>query len=379
MAQLAMRALTTFLVLIVCNLNCKNLEAETIKLGLLIGTNSILASEAAQIRDAVRMAQSSIAIDSSKNFKFEILEKDTKLNPDLALNAFRELTSSNKDLSFIIGPQSTGEVKKVAAYAEQSRIILISPSARSDDLATYSKWVFRTRHSQKQEAKFLSQFIYSKIGNSPLHTLILDSFAGTSYVQIFKPAFDKIGGKFGMFEDLSVDRPAYSQIFQRLKLKDAKNLFVISLGVQVADLMLEASDNELNLRFFGTSDNNSQIILERAGKLAEGFYFPYSFDPDSNSQSSSFAKDFQIMINRPADYAAANAYDAVMILSNCLEKVGSDSEAVRSCLSYTRNYAGAGGNLSFDSEGNASRDLFIKTVRNGRFVKLAIEKNSRTP
>ena len=68
--------------------------------------------------------------------------------------------------------------------------------------------------------------------------------------------------------------------------------------------------------------------------------------------------------------AAANAYDAAMILSFCLEKVGNNPDAVKSCLFYIRNYQGAGGPLSIDRNGNCRRELFLKTVKNGKFARL---------
>lgn len=343
--------------------------AESLKIGLLAGFNSILSSEAKQISNGVKLAVNEVSADSSKKFKFQVAERDTQLNPKSAIQAFQELTR-NQAVRYFIGPHSTDEVSQTAPFAEKAGSILITPSARSDDISMINSSVFRTRHSQLQESRFFAPYIFSRIKKAPLNVLILDSFAGYSFVRNFKPEYGRIGGNFGLFEDLMLNRPNYGQIIHRLKTSDASNVYVVSLGVQVADLMLEAEDAGLELDFFGTSENNESLIIERAGDLAEGFTFPYAFDPDRNSSSATFASIYKASFGESASQTAANAFDATMILSACLERVGDNVNAVKSCLFYIRNYQGAGGPLSIDRDGNCRRELFLKTVKQGKFIKL---------
>ena len=69
------------------------------------------------------------------------------------------------------------------------------------------------------------------------------------------------------------------------------------------------------------------------------------------------------------DAVAANTYDAVMLLISCLEKTTASPELVKSCLYSTKSFTGVGGVFSIDSNGDVSRLLFIKTVKDGRFVR----------
>ena len=344
--------------------------AESLKIGVLAGFNSILSAEAQQISNGVKLAVRNLSQDDSKRFKLQVIERDTQLNPKIAIQALQDLRR-NQAVRYIIGPHSTDEVSQAAVFAEKSDSILITPSARSDDISLINNSVFRTRHSQSQESSFFAPYILSRIKRSPLNVLILDSFAGYAFVKNFKPEYSRIGGNFGLFEDLLLNRPNYAQIIQRLKMNAASNVYIVSLGVQVADLMLEAQDAGLKLDFFGTSENNESLIIERAGNLAEGFTFPYAFDPEKNSASAEFAADYQASFGSAASQTAANAYDAVMILSTCLERVGDSVNAIKSCLFYIRNYQGAGGPLSIDRNGNCRRELFLKTVKDGKFVRLS--------
>lgn len=344
--------------------------AETVGIGLMAGFNSILSEEAYQISNGVKLAAKAINGNGAKSHKFDVVEKDTALDPNLATQTFNSLTQGPDGVKFIIGPQSTREVAQIAPLAKKAAVVLITPSARSDDNSMLNEFVFRTRHSQQQESEFFAPYILRETRNAPLHTLILDSSAGYAFVQSFKTEFSKIGGRFGLFEDLLIDRPNYAQIINKLKANNAAYVLVISLGVQVADLMLEADDAGLKIKFFGTSDSNNDIILKRAGNLAEGFTFPCAFDPENNKESASFASQYSLAFGAPATSAAANAYDAAMLLSACLERVGVSADAVKSCLFYTRNYPGAGGPLTIDRNGNGKRQLFVRTVKNGKFVRL---------
>ena len=64
----------------------------------------------------------------------------------------------------------------------------------------------------------------------------------------------------------------------------------------------------------------------------------------------------------------ANSYDAIMLLSSCVESCGKTKEAVRKCLAQTKDYVGVGGVFSIDAKGDAVRKLVIKTIKNGQFV-----------
>jgi len=56
-----------------------------------------------------------------------------------------------------------------------------------------------------------------------------------------------------------------------------------------------------------------------------------------------------------------------MIVVDAIKKVGNDAEKLKIQLLKT-NFNGATGKTIFDSDGNAQREVIIKTIKNGKFV-----------
>ncbi len=355
-----------FLLILGLCLTATRLQAQVVKLSVITASNSILAAEAQEIINGTKLAIQQVNNNSGLKFGFEVELHDSQLDP----SAVEGIISKLNDTNYIIGFQIVRELQQIADLAVSQRKVIISPAIRSDLSGMQNDFIFRTRHTQKQEAEFFSRYIYQSIGRMPLSSIILDSDAGATQIKLFKPAYDSLGGKFGFFDDLYLDRPDYQALIQKLQVNNAKALYTLGLSVQVADIISEASFAGLQLKMFGSSDNHNQIIIERAGKAAEGFTIPYPFDFEGNPQSAAFARDYAMQFNQFPGYIAANAYDAVRVLSACLEKVGDNPSAVKSCLYYIRDFDGAGGKFSIDRNGNSHRELFVKAVRNGKFKKI---------
>ena len=75
---------------------------------------------------------------------------------------------------------------------------------------------------------------------------------------------------------------------------------------------------------------------------------------------------------RPKDATiyAVNGYDAVMLLATIIGRVGADPEKVKPALYELSGYIGAGGELRFDSNGDAIRNVKLYVVRKGKFKSL---------
>ena len=111
--------------------------------------------------------------------------------------------------------------------------------------------------------------------------------------------------------------------------------------------------------------------MDAAGDSANGVIYPFPFDETSqNIVQKEFRQKFLSTCGVTAEVFAANSYDALMVLSNCFKKAGIDSVKVKGCLYGTQNYNGVSGTLSFDQNGDVEKPFIVKTVKDGKFVKL---------
>jgi branched-chain amino acid transport system substrate-binding protein len=134
-------------------------------------------------------------------------------------------------------------------------------------------------------------------------------------------------------------------------------------------ILVQAHELGIDANFYHIGVEGPDLV-GTAGDLAEGIFYPYSYDNQSASpEVQTFYEKYVQRFGTEPDTIAANAYDAAYLLSNCFEKVGDTVESVKRCLYETENFEGASGIYGFDEHGDAVKEIFIKTIKDGEFVR----------
>ncbi len=131
------------------------------------------------------------------------------------------------------------------------------------------------------------------------------------------------------------------------------------------------------VRLLGGPGWNSQATVDRGGKFVEGAIFVDGFfigDPDPRVQR--FVKMFRDTLRSDPHLPDAQAYDAASIIAAGLAQHPQTRAALRTWLSTLKNFAGVTGKISFDPDGEATRDLYILTIERGQIVKFEAPKAS---
>src|SRR3989344_3814371 len=87
-------------------------------------------------------------------------------------------------------------------------------------------------------------------------------------------------------------------------------------------------------------------------------------------EEKEYMEKYKAVYGSENEILSANGYDALKILSQCIEQEKSDVEKVNMCLYTIKEYAGASGVFSLDQNGDAVKHLIIKTVKDRTFIKL---------
>ena len=123
--------------------------------------------------------------------------------------------------------------------------------------------------------------------------------------------------------------------------------------------------------WLGTFGAETAPLLRDYGNYAEGLTYPYPYDPSSNLTSvKDFVDMYQSRYNETPDNTAANSYDALMVLAKGIEIAGEDPDKVKAALLEIKDFPGASGTFSFDKNGDVKKNIIIKQVKNGKFVKV---------
>jgi ABC-type branched-subunit amino acid transport system substrate-binding protein len=95
-----------------------------------------------------------------------------------------------------------------------------------------------------------------------------------------------------------------------------------------------------------------------------------AFDPEGDPTAAEFASLYAAKFAQEADIYAAHAYDAVRLLAQVMAKAGPGAAGLQRGLLSVRNYKGAAGSTTFDSNGDVIQPYQICAVDAGRSVPL---------
>jgi len=127
----------------------------------------------------------------------------------------------------------------------------------------------------------------------------------------------------------------------------------------------------MNAQWLGGFGSETASLLKEYAAISEGLTYPYPYDLNSELPSvRAFIAAYQTKYGELPDNSAANAYDALKVLSVAIAQSGESPVNVKSALVGIQNYAGGSGLLSFDANGNVQKEILIKQVKDGKFVRV---------
>lgn len=342
---------------------------ETIKIGVIAPLTGVRADAGEFTRNALAVAEEEINADTARRFKAQFLFEDSKYEPAPAVSALRKLIDVD-GVRFVIGPHGSSEVLATAPIAEQARVILIAPASQTSEVSQAGDYVFRVIHNSAQEAPISALFVARRMKSDTIHFLALNTAITDAYLKDFAPVFEKAGKKIGLVEKFDSKAGDFKTELVKIKSKNPTDIFLIATPKHAGLILKQANELGVKVQFYNIGVEGPDII-QIAGPAAEGLLYPYSYDSARKDESvTRFYVVYSARFKREPDTIAANVYDAAFLISNCVEKVGDDVEKVKQCLYETKDFNGASGVFSIDENGDAVKNIFFKTVKNGQFVRV---------
>jgi len=341
-------------------------EKETVNIGVIMPLSGIRADGGAYASNGLNLALGEINSDLGRKYKINLLFEDSEYKPDKAATAIQKLISVD-GVKFAIGEMGSSQVLAMAPIAEKNRVILMNPWAQSTDLSSAGDYIFRTTITTEQEADFFAGFIAKRA--KKIDFIGINTAYYKSYVASFTAAFEKLGGTVGLVEKLEQDATDAKTELTKLKLAGAKDILIVSVPKQSGMILKQARELGIEANFYGVSPLESKEMLQVAGNASNGLIYPLPYDiRDTQKSAVAYREKYLARYGEINEMLSANCYDSLYLLSNCFEEVGANTGAVKLCLYNTKNYDGASGKFSFDSNGDVKKDFIIKQVNDGKFV-----------
>lgn len=324
------------------------------------------------IKNAVELAIQEIndagGIDGTE---IRAVYEDDQLQVQPAVAAVQKLSADN-DVSAIIGPVASSSTIAAAKAAESSGILLVSPASTSNEISGMSPWVTRTIAPDNYEAEAMVGFA-KKSGYEAVSIVCVDNAGTKGPANIFKAEFGKRGGTIPDFEVVAQGQSDLRIHMTKVASSKPDAVYLLGYALELGSMIKQFREQDAATPILSFQVMEEPKVREIAGDAAEGVIFttPTMYGDFATGKAKEFIAAYKAKYNKEPGIFAANAYDAVYVVTLALESTGSDRLKIRDAVRQTRQFDGATGVFDIDEvSGDSNQQPRFMVVKQGQLQLL---------
>jgi len=343
----------------------------------------------------------------------ELVIRDTKGDPETAIEAIKELAVKEKAL-VTIGPLVSRVAEGVVEKAQELGMPIITLS-QSEAITKKGDMVFQNCLNPEDQLRSLVNKVMGEMGLKRFAIL----YPANSYGKYFmNKLWDKVesnGGVItavesydpkstdfaveikkmvGLFyprprpeieeeqEEKEEDKGQLEQKMEEQDLEEEPEPIVDFDAVFIPDNYERAGliasqlayHDVLGVTLLGTSLWNSPKLIDIAGRYVHGAIFPSGFFSGSGYIGvDSFVDQYRTSFGKEPRFLAAIGYDTIRVVKEILKEKGKDiktREDFRSALARNKYFDTVTGPMFFDDERRAKRDPLLLTISGRHFIPM---------
>ena len=341
----------------------KNNAADTspIKLGY-VGP---LTGEAASLGND-GLAAAKIAVDEVNKAggvngrMLELVAEDGQCNPKVATNAGNKLINVDK-VPAIVGGLCSGETMAIAPMAEQNKVIMVSTCSSAPTVTAAGDYIFRTYPSDAFQGKYAADYVYTTMGKKKAAVMNPQGDYGVGIKNSFEARFKELGGEIVLSEEHATDNRDFRTTLTKIKASGAEVVYFPGYPEAVVAGAKQAKELNLGIPLFGADAWDDAKVTGNA--VTNGYMYTVA---SSDIKDENWVNKLKA-VGANNTVCAPRAYDNVKILADVMKRVGTDTTKMKDELYKVKDYAGVGGSVSFDSNGDmTTANYVVKLVKGGK-------------
>ena len=307
--------------------------------------------------------------------KVELVIADNKSDKVEAGNAVAKLIDSDK-VSAIIGSWGSGYSMAAGEAIKNAQIPTVAPSATNPLVTQGNDFYFRACFIDTFQGKVLAQLAYNELGARKAAVIQeINNDYSVGLAKFFMDEFKLLTGDENSIVEISnynTGDQDFSAQLTNVKGKNPDVIFAPGNFTESAMIISQARNLGIESPFLGGDTWETPDFLSVGGPAVEEAMITtfFAVEKPMTELSGKFVEAYKAEYGTEPSAVAALGFDAYLMILQAIEKAGGveDTVKIRDFLADTENFEGATGRFSLDENGDAIKDVIIKTVKDGKFV-----------
>jgi branched-chain amino acid transport system substrate-binding protein len=346
--------------------------SEPVAIGAIFPLSGQVAFYGTQARDGILLAVDDInAAGGLLGKKLILIAEDDEGDPEKSVDAFTKLTSEDK-VTCILGSSTSEATQAMTALAQQSKVILISPSATNMAVTRAGDYIFRTCFIDPFQGIVGADFAFDTLG-ARRAAILYDAGAdyNTGLAESFRGQFKAMGGQIMADEAYQSGDVDFNAQVTRIKAANPEVVYLPNYYNDVALQVKQLRAQGITCALVGGDGWDGLIYMDNARDEVLNSFWSAGFAPDTTDpRGQAFVKAFTGKFNRQVSQFAALGYDAMMIVADGIKAAGTfDSSVVKDAIAKI-NGPYVTGNIRFDENRDPIKSVAILEIvsKNGRLA-----------
>jgi branched-chain amino acid transport system substrate-binding protein len=321
------------------------------------------------ITNGLKLAQGELNEKNKGKLKVDLVIEDSAGKKDQAISAANKLINNDKVVG-IIGPTLSGEMFAVGPVANQNGVPIMGTSTTAEKVTDIGEYVFR---NALPESIAIPEAIKAAVQKNAIKKVALmysnnDDFAVSGYKTMAKAVKD-MGLQVLDTQTFADGDTDYSAQLTAIAAKKPDAIFVSALYKEAGLVLSKARQMGIKVPFVGGNGFNSPQLIKQAGAAANDSYVASPWYPGGTAKADQFVKTYTDKYKKAPDQFAAQAYDALYIMTDALVQSGSadDRDKLKDALMNLKDFEGVTGKFKFDQHRDPVMDVKVLHIENGEF------------
>ena len=364
--KITVLAIMVILVIVTALSGCAdNADDNTASIGSILPLTGDLAVYGQSIKNGADMAVAEINAAGGVNGKqVEIIYEDNKGEAADTVSALHKLADID-NVPVILGAVVSTNTLAIAPLAEESEVVLISPTSTSPKLSNWEDgYVFRVIASDSYQGVAMAE-LAAEMDYTEVAVMYLNNEYGVGFKDVFVEEFGKIEGT--VLTEIALDEGNTDFRSELTNLKEVNPPAVMIVGyVKESSIILkQAKELGIETQWLCSEGHKSDDIIDLAGNATEDILVLY---PATAAELEDFNTNYNNVYDEDPGIFAAEGYDMVQAAVRSMEAAGATTDAAAIKTSMRElDFSGPSGHKVFDQLGDVPAAYDVWTVTDGAF------------